>query len=100
MPKIVGDRVLQLQRKYLKVNFRFLQEKSKRLFVSKAKNLIGFVWLKDRNHSWSQERMRPSAFTSPRLLATNDNRTKKLASRDYKRLEFNAYFCFSPHFSV
>ena len=51
MPKILGNQVLQLQRKYLKVNFRFLQENCKRLFVSKAKNLIGFVWLKNCNHS-------------------------------------------------
>ena len=68
MPKILGNQVLQLQGKYLKVNFRFLQENCKRLLVSKVKNLIGFVWF---NHSWP----RPSAFTSLRLLATNDNRT-------------------------
>ena len=48
MPKILGNQVLQLQGKYLKVNFRFLQENCKRLLVSKAKNLIGFVWF---NHS-------------------------------------------------
>ena len=36
--------------------------------MSKAKNLIGFVLF---NHSWP----RPSAFTSLRLLTTNDNRT-------------------------
>ena len=39
MPKILGNQVLQLQGKYLKVNFRFLQESCKRLLVSKAKNL-------------------------------------------------------------
>ena len=68
MPKILGTQVLQLQGKYLKVNFRFLQENYKRLLVSKAKNLIGFVWF---NHSWPL----PSAFASLRLLAMNDNRT-------------------------
>ena len=46
----------------------FLTRNCKRLLVSKAKNLIGLVWF---NHSWP----RPSAFTSLRLLATNDNRT-------------------------
>ena len=69
--KILGNQVLQLQRKYLKVNFRFSQGNCKRIFVSKAKNLIGFVWLKNCHHSWR----RPNAFTSLRLLATNDNRT-------------------------
>ena len=48
-----------------------LTRNSKILFVSKAKNVIGFVWLKNWNHSWP----RPSAFTSLRLLPTNDNRT-------------------------
>ena len=51
MPKILGNQVLQLQGKYLKVNFRFLQENYKRLLVSKAKNLIGFVWFKVAAHS-------------------------------------------------
>ena len=37
VPKILGNQVLQLQRKYLEVNFRFLQENCKRLFVSKLK---------------------------------------------------------------
>ena len=49
----------------------FLTRNSKILFVSKAKILIGFDWLKNRNHS----RPRPSSFTSLRLLPTNDNRT-------------------------
>ena len=44
MPKILGNHLLQLQGKYLKVNFRFLQENCKRILVSKAKNLIGFVF--------------------------------------------------------
>ena len=39
MPKILGNQVLQLQGKYLKAKFRFLQENGKRLLVSKAKKL-------------------------------------------------------------
>ena len=58
------------KREFLKVGFFFLTRNSKRLFVSKAKNVIGFVWLKNWNHSWPRQ----CAFTSLRLLPRNNNR--------------------------
>ena len=49
----------------------FLTRNNKRLFVSKAENLVGFVWLENWKYSW----LLPSAYTSLRLLPANDNRT-------------------------
>ena len=37
MPKILGNQVLQLQRKFLKVNFRFLQETARDYLCQKLK---------------------------------------------------------------
>ena len=44
---------------------------SNRLFASKAKSVIGFVWFKNWNHSWP----RPSAFTLLWLLPMKNNQT-------------------------
>ena len=44
MPKILGNQVLQLK-EIPKGELSFLTRNSKRLYVSKAKNLIGYVWL-------------------------------------------------------
>ena len=45
MPKILGNQVLP-QKEIPEGELSFLTRNSKRLFVSKAKNLIEFVWLK------------------------------------------------------
>ena len=47
MPKILGNQVLQQPTKEIPTELSFLAKNSKRLLVSKAKSLIGFVQFKN-----------------------------------------------------